>query len=1292
MKSHPGFSALIQTVLASGAVCLLPALLLLGAQPVAAQTCVTPPSGQVGWWRAEGNAVDSAGGNNGVLSNGMAFAAGEVGQAFRFNGSNSFVLVPDAPALRLTNVLTAEFWVKRQQLAKEDYLINKGGDWTGGGLDYGVTITGSGNAIQGNSLTLNFAGGTRHSGIISDFNWHHCVVIATNGQADPVFYIDGVLQPILAREGAATLNLYPSTRPLQIGAQVDPASGWYYYSSALVDEVGLYSRALSSNEVAAIYQAGSAGKCVPQTCVAAPSGQVGWWKAEGDYTDATGNNTAGITTATFAPAIVGQGFMFNGNGQRVTMTPGSTNEQIGDNLTIEMWLKRANPTNVTVNGSYQSAEMVGQGWQCYGLEMYGVPQNGVQTVNGQLNLTRPGVTGAGVQNTQHLITDTNWHHVAVTRAGTNVWFYVDGVGEQVYYAYGGTPFTFAGYNFSIGAFGDTGGNGFLGGLDEVGVYNRVLSSNEIVAIYQAGNAGKCGVLAAPVITTQPVSQIVPQGTNVSLTVVATGAAPLGYQWYFNTNTPIAGATNATLAYVDAETVLNGYYTVVVSNAVGTATSAKVYIVVQLPPPPLPPTPPAITTQPASQTVWAGTNVTFTVAATGSTPLSYQWYFNTNTLLAGATNATLTLTNVQASQAGVYSVTVVNTNGSATSSNAVLGLKVPPGITSQPVSQAIVQGSSVTFTVTATGTQPLSYHWQKNGVNLADNANVTGSLSNQLVLASVSTSDAGSYSVVVANVADSLGSSNAVLTVMVPPSVVLQPAPQSVVAGNPASFTVAATGTGPLAYQWLKNGAPLTDGGNVSGSATTNLTLATTAAGDGGAYSVVVTNVAGSTVSSNAPLTVNAAVYFVPTNGMSGDLISVPVRLMALGQEIGVKFTVVYDPTVLTYTGVDDPTVTINTNAAGAGKVGLGFQNLSGFAAGDQKLVNVLFTANPVTSNTVTAVSFGDTPVGRQVIDNSFNVMGNVVYLGGTVLVTPAEYAGDVYPRPGGDFTVDLRDWAQIGRFVAGLDVVSNADELLRADCAPRGNPDGQLTVADWVEAGRYASGLDALTRVNPGAPAPAAVASAIAPSGGVSRFVQLANVSALNGQTVSVPVNLVAAGNENALGFNVAFDPAQLTFKGLVKGLSAAAAQMYVNSNQMASGRIGVTLALGANQTFAAGTNQLAVLSFAVSGAASGNVAVTFSATSPVVEQVVDAGATVLSASFTPAAVTVQKPVLGILANTNGTVRLSWSQTFSNFVLESGSAPAGAWNTNLGSPALSGTNLFLTLPVTNSQQFYRLVQ
>jgi hypothetical protein len=216
-------------------------------------------SGLVGWWRAENNANDALGVNNGTLQNGTTFASGKVGQAFSFDGVNDYVEVADSPSLRLQSELTIEFWYKRNTPFDSDYIINKGGDWSGNStLNYGVAFA---PPQYNNTFHFLFKGGIRNSISVTDTAWHHYAVTARHGDANPTFYVDGVQQAMTLSQGAATINLYSNTKPLYIGAQIDPLAN--YYNKGLLDELSLYNRVLSAAEIQSIYSAGSAGKYSP---------------------------------------------------------------------------------------------------------------------------------------------------------------------------------------------------------------------------------------------------------------------------------------------------------------------------------------------------------------------------------------------------------------------------------------------------------------------------------------------------------------------------------------------------------------------------------------------------------------------------------------------------------------------------------------------------------------------------------------------------------------------------------------------------------------------------------------------------------------------------------------------------------------------------------------------------------------------------------------------------------------------------------------------------------------------
>jgi uncharacterized repeat protein (TIGR01451 family) len=370
-----------------------------------------------------------------------------------------------------------------------------------------------------------------------------------------------------------------------------------------------------------------------------------------------------------------------------------------------------------------------------------------------------------------------------------------------------------------------------------GTYSVVVSN--IAGFITSSNAVLTLTLP-PTITQEPVSASTTPGASVMFTIGATGGLPLSYQWQFNGGN-LSGATNATLTLSNVQTNQAGSYAMVVTNAAGSTISSDAVLTVNVPP--------VITQQPASVTAKPGTAVTFSVAATSTMALSYQWSLN-GTIIPNATNSALTIAGVQAAIAGTYCVVVRNLAGSATSSNAILTLTLaptlPPTITQQPSSVTATQGASVMFMIGATGAAPLADQWQFNGGDLPGATNAT------LMLSNVQTNQAGFYSAIVTNAAGSTISSYAVLTVNVPPGISQQPA--SVVCGQGANvaFNANATGTAPLTYQWQFNG------NNLPGATGPVLTLSNVQTIQAGFYSVVVTNVAGSALSSNALLVVNVA--------------------------------------------------------------------------------------------------------------------------------------------------------------------------------------------------------------------------------------------------------------------------------------------------------------------------------------------------------------------------------------------------------------------------------------------------
>src|SRR5437660_696160 len=277
------------------------------------------------------------------------------------------------------------------------------------------------------------------------------------------------------------------------------------------------------------------------------------------------------------------------------------------------------------------------------------------------------------------------------------------------------------------------------------------------------NAGCTGKVAAtnnpppvmPSIATQPTNQTVTIGQTATFMVVAAGTAPLSYQWQEN-GTAISGATSASYTTAATSSSDNGAkFQVVVSNSAGSVTSNAVTLMVNAAA-----AAPSITTQPVNQTVTVGQTATFTVVATGTAPLSYQWQKN-GTAISGATSASYTTAATTSSDNGAQFVVVVsNTAGSVTSNAPTLtSAAAAPSITTQPASQTVTVGQTATFTVVATGTAPLSYAWRKNGTAISG-----ATAASYTTPATTSSDNSAQFTVTVSNVAGNVTSNPATLTV------------------------------------------------------------------------------------------------------------------------------------------------------------------------------------------------------------------------------------------------------------------------------------------------------------------------------------------------------------------------------------------------------------------------------------------------------------------------------------------------------------------------------------------------
>jgi hypothetical protein len=342
------------------------------------------------------------------------------------------------------------------------------------------------------------------------------------------------------------------------------------------------------------------------------------------------------------------------------------------------------------------------------------------------------------------------------------------------------------------------------------------------------------------------------------------------------------------------------------------------------------------------------------------------------------------------------------------------------------------------------------------------------------------------------------------------------------------------------------------------------------------------------------------------------------------------------------------------------------------------------------------LNFGDSPVFRELSDFSGNPLA-ANYTGGSVGVTAAVLEGDVSPRPSGNSAVTVSDWVQVGRYAARLDYPTNGSEFQRADCAPRDTlGDGAITVIDWVQAGRYAANLDPMTVA--GGPTNEVVgpvtgnaAGGVHKLGANSRQLLVTSGLLFSGQAVATAVDLVAQGDENALGFSLAFDPTMMTLSSATLGANAANATLNINTNQAAQGKIGAVIGLQIGSKFPAGTQELVRLTFRTASTNSTTASLAF-ADLPIPRQISDVNATALTASYVGSSISINPLPSLTISPAGQNITLSWPGWATNYLLQTSDSlsPSGTWSNAPVTVSFTNGAGVVTLPLSSQAQFYRL--
>jgi len=450
-------------------------------------------SGLVGWWTFDGKdmlsgtALDKSGnGNTATLINiatSTFYAPGKLGQAFRFDGVDDNISITNGSPFNFTSVsnFTISAWVNPSAVSGGsvgDVIFNH----MDGGGNGGYTFAVNGSRQLGATVRDSVGASTVNSNGTVNLNKWTFVTMVFTSTASVSFYINGVNDSSLS----FSRNLGTVTNRAQIGNNDNSSSKFF---SGLLDDVRIYSRALSATEISQLYNLGSATHV--NTTEVGPanlnSGLVGWWTFDGKdmsagkALDRSGNGNTGtltnIATSTFyTQGKVGQAFNFDGVDDSVNLgSPSSLN--LSGAMTISAWIKASTVAvgAATIFGSYDGVQNIE-----YAFEFNRTAGRlGFVQGNGGFNLTR--------KNNTNLVANL-WYHVAVVRTGsTGNWtltFYVNGVSD------GAPTETFNPGTLQTVSIGSLGGVSEFspGTIDGVRVYNRALSATEVSELYNLGTA------------------------------------------------------------------------------------------------------------------------------------------------------------------------------------------------------------------------------------------------------------------------------------------------------------------------------------------------------------------------------------------------------------------------------------------------------------------------------------------------------------------------------------------------------------------------------------------------------------------------------------------------------------------------------------------------------------------------------------------------------------------------------------------------------------------------------------
>jgi hypothetical protein len=303
-----------------------------------ASSCAPLGSGAVSWWAFDSLGADRLMVNPGRGVNGVGLSDGRVGKALKLSGVNQYVQIPSSASLLPGGSFTIEAWVNPSQTRDQDILSK----WANHERSYILALTANNGVRFGISDAAHQLDGPFHifdtvGNVVPLSAWSHVAGVYDQSTGKRSIYVNGLK---VAERVDPPITVFRSNNDAAIGARQAELDLAVDFFVGELDEVTLYQRALSGEELKAIYEARATGKCEIESspeCVNAPQGLVGWWGGEGSARDLSNfGNEASAINVTYAPGKAGSSFVFNGQTSALQVPSSST--LAAKSLTWTAWI------------------------------------------------------------------------------------------------------------------------------------------------------------------------------------------------------------------------------------------------------------------------------------------------------------------------------------------------------------------------------------------------------------------------------------------------------------------------------------------------------------------------------------------------------------------------------------------------------------------------------------------------------------------------------------------------------------------------------------------------------------------------------------------------------------------------------------------------------------------------------------------------------------------------------------------------------------------------------------------